>query len=90
MSQKKRKNQILSRTFNKVLEDLEVSYLSNSLLVEESVTMLPNVLIKISLTRVRNLLDGTRNRIKKAITIMKIVMDFQIVMKMNKVVIINF
>jgi len=31
------------------------------LLVEESVTMLPNVLIRIRLTRGRNLLDGTRN-----------------------------
>jgi len=59
--QKKRKNKILLRTFNRVLEDSEVSYLSNALLVEESVTMLPSVLIKISLTKVRNLLDGTRN-----------------------------
>ena len=60
--QKKRKNKILLRTFNRVLEDSEVSYLSNALLVEESVTMLPNVLIRIRLTKGRNLLDGTRNR----------------------------
>jgi len=58
---KKRRNQILSKTFNGVLEDSKVSCLSNALLVEESVTMLPNVLIRIRLTRGRNLLDGTRN-----------------------------
>jgi hypothetical protein len=57
----KKKNQILSKTFSGVLDDSEVSYLSNALLVEESVTMLPNVLIRIILTRARNLLDGTRN-----------------------------
>ena len=51
---KKRKKQTLSRTFNGVLEDLEVNYLSNALLVEESVIMLPNFLIKISLIKVRN------------------------------------
>jgi len=58
----KRRNQILSRIFNEVLEYLEVRYLSNALLVEGSVTMLPNVLIRIRLTRGRNLLDGTRNK----------------------------
>ena len=54
--------------------------------------MLPNVLIRIRLTRGRNLLDGTRNRmqIRKAITLMKTVMVYQIVMKMNKVITINF
>ncbi len=54
--------------------------------------MLPNVLIRIRLTRGKNLLDGTRNKMqtRKAITLMKIVMDFQIVMKMNEVIIINF
>jgi len=54
--------------------------------------MLPNVLIKIRLTRERNLLNGTRNKmqIRKAITLMKIVMAFQIVTKMNKVININF
>jgi len=45
-----------------VLEDSEVSYLSNDFLVEESVTMLPSVLIRIRLTKGRNLLDGTRDR----------------------------
>ena len=59
---KERKNQTLSRTFNGVLEDSEVSYLSNVFLVEVSVTMLPSVLIKISLTKVRNQLDGTENK----------------------------
>ena len=54
--------------------------------------MLPNVLIRIRLTRGRNLLDGTRNimQIRKAITLMKIVMDYQIAMKMNEVITINF
>ena len=82
----------MSRTFNGVLEDSEVSYLSNALLVEESVTMLPNVLIRIRLTRGNNLLDGTRNKmqIRKAITLMKIVMDSQIAIKMNEVMTINF
>jgi len=56
---KERKNQTFSRTFNRVLEDSEVSYLSNALLVGESVTTQPSVLIKISLTKVRNQLDGT-------------------------------
>ena len=90
--QKKKKNQILSEIFNGVLDGSEVSYLSNALLVEESVTMLPNVLTRIRLTKGRNLLDGTRNRmqIRKAITLMKIVMDFQIVTKMNEVISINF
>ena len=90
--QKKKKNKILSKTFNGVLDDFEVSYLSNDFLVEESVNMLPNVLIRIRLTRGRNLLDGTRNKmqIRKAITVMKIVMDCQIMTKMNKVIIINF
>ena len=48
--------------------------------------MLPNVLIRIRLTKGRNLLDGTRNRIqiRRAITPMKTVMVFQIVMKMNE------
>lgn len=59
---KRNKNQILSKTFNGVLEDSEVSYLSNALLVGESVTMLPNILIRIKLKKGRNLLDGTRNR----------------------------
>ena len=45
-----------------MLEDSEVSYLSNDFLVEESVTMLPSVLIRIRLTKGRNLLDGTRDR----------------------------
>jgi len=62
MYQKKKNNKILSRTFNGVLEDSEVSYPSNALLVEESVTMLPNALIRIKLTKGRNLLDGARNR----------------------------
>ena len=54
--------------------------------------MLPNVLTRIRLTKGRNLLDGTRNimQIRKAITLMKIVMDFQIVTKMNEVMSINF
>ena len=59
---KERKNQTFSRTFNRVLEDSEVSYLSNALLVEELVIMLPSVLIKINLTKVRNQLDGIENR----------------------------
>ena len=89
MHQKRKKNQILSRIFNGVLEDSEVSYPSNALLAGESVTMLPNVLIRI---KGKNLLDGTRNRmrIRKVTTLMKIVMVFQIVMKMNEVSIINF
>ena len=62
MSEKKRKNLILSRTFNGELEDLGESCLSNALLVGELVIMLPNVLIKIILTKVRNQLDGTRNK----------------------------
>ena len=45
--QKKRKNKILSRTFNGELVDSEVSCHSNALLVEESVTMLQSALIKI-------------------------------------------
>eukprot|EP00253_Pinus_taeda_P012117 PITA_12117 len=60
--QKERKNKTLSRTFKKVMEDLEVSYISNALLVEELVTMQPNVLIKISLIKVRNQLNGIENR----------------------------
>ena len=54
--------------------------------------MLPNVLTRIRLTRGKPLLGGTRNimQIRKSITLMKIVMDFQIVMKMNEVIIINF
>ncbi len=54
--------------------------------------MLPNVLIRIRLTRGKFLLDGTRNRmqIRKAITLMKIVMDSQITMKMNELITINF
>ena len=74
-----------------MLEDSVVSYLSNDLLVEESVTMLPSVLIRIRLTKGRNLLDGTRNRIqiRRAITPMKTVMVYQIVMKMNEVIPIN-
>ena len=59
--QKKRKNKILSRTFNGELEDSEVSFLSNALLVEELVIMLPSVLIKINLTKLRNQLDGIEN-----------------------------
>jgi len=61
--QKKRKKQTLSRTFNWVLEDSEVNYLSNVLLVEESVIMLPNVLIKISLIKVRNQQNGIENKV---------------------------
>jgi len=89
MHQKRKKNKILSRIFNVVLEDSEVSYPSNALLVGESVTMLPNVHIRIN---GRNLLDGTRNRmqLRKVTTLMKIVMVFQIVMKMNKVITIKF
>ena len=60
--QKERKNQTLSRTFNGVLEDSDLSYLSNAFLVEELVTMQPNVLIKISLIKVRNQLNGTENK----------------------------
>jgi len=60
--EKERKNQTFLRTFNGVLEYSEVSYFLNALLVEESVTMQPSVLIKISLTKVRNQLDGTENR----------------------------
>ena len=54
--------------------------------------MLPNVLIRIRLKKERNLLDGTRNKmqIRKATTLMKIVMDYQIAMKMNEVITINF
>ena len=54
--------------------------------------MLPNVLTRIRLTRGRNLLDGTRDRmqIRKDFTLMKIVMDYQIAMKMNEVITINF
>jgi len=50
------------KNLQRVLEDSEVSYLSNVLLVEESVTMLPSVLIRIKLKKGRNLLDGTRDR----------------------------
>jgi len=89
MHLKRKKNQILSRIFNGVLEDSEVSYPSNAFLVGESVTMLPNFLIRI---KGRNLLDGTRNimQIRKVTKLMKIVMVFQIVMKMNEVTTINF
>ena len=54
--------------------------------------MLPNVLIRIRLTKERNLLEGTGNimQIRRAITPMKTVMVYQIVMKMNKVIPINF
>jgi len=88
MHQKKKKNQILSKILNDVLEDSEESYPSNAFLAGESVTMLSNLLIKI---KGRNWLDGTRNKIqiRKAITIMKIVMDFQIVTMMNEVMSIN-
>ena len=88
MHRKRNKNQIFSRIFNGVLEDSEVSYPSNSLLVGESVTMQPNVCIRI---KGRNLLDGTRNRmqLRKFTTLMKIVMVFQIVMKMNEVITIK-
>ena len=50
--------------------------------------MLQNVLIRI---KERNLLDGTRNKgqIRKVTTLMKIVMVYQIVMKMNEVMTIN-
>jgi len=89
MHQKRKKNQILSRTFNEVREDSEVNYLSNAFLVGELDTMLPNVLIRI---KGKNLLDGTRSRMQIRIvtTLMKIVMVFQIVMKMNEVSTINF
>eukprot|EP00253_Pinus_taeda_P015578 PITA_15578 len=40
-----------AKNLNRVLEDLEVSYLSNALLVEVSVTMQPSVLTKTSLTK---------------------------------------
>ena len=92
MHQKRKKNQILSKTFNGGLEDSEVSYLSNALLVEELGTMLPNVLIRIRLTKGRNLLDGTRKRmqLRKVTTLMKRVMAYPIVTKMNEVMIINF
>jgi len=43
--------QILLRSFNRVPEDSEVSYLSNAFLVVESFTMLPNVLIKINMKK---------------------------------------
>jgi len=49
------------KNLQRVLEDSVVSYLSNALLVEESVTMLPSVLIRLRLTKGRNLLHGTRN-----------------------------
>ena len=49
--------------------------------------MLQNVLIRI---KERNLLDGTRNKVRKATTLMKIVMDYQIAMKMNEVTTIRF
>ena len=54
--------------------------------------MLPNVLIRIRLTKGKNHLDGTRNRmqIRRAITPMKTVMVYQIVMKMNEVIPIKF
>lgn len=58
MHQKRKKNQILSRNFNEVLGDSDVSFPSNALLVGESITMLPNVCTRI---KERNLLDGTRN-----------------------------
>ena len=90
--QKERKNQTLSRTFDGALEDSEVSYLSNALLVEGLVTMQPNVLIKISLIKVRNQLNGTKNRtqVRRVIIHMKTMTDLQIVMKMNMVMIIYF
>ena len=62
MFQKKRKKQTLSRTFNGILEDSDISYLSNILLMEESVTMLPIFLIKISLIKVKNQQNGIENR----------------------------
>ena len=61
--QKERKKQTLSRTFNGVLEDSEVNYLSNVLFVEESVIMLPNVLINISFIKVRNQENGLKNKV---------------------------
>ena len=61
--QKEKKKQTLSRTFNGVPEDSEVSYLSNFFLVEESVIKLPNFLIKISLIKVRNLKNGIENKV---------------------------
>jgi hypothetical protein len=47
--------------------------------------MLQNVLIRI---KEKNLLDGTRNKVqtRKATTPMRIVMAYQTVMKMNKVI----
>eukprot|EP00253_Pinus_taeda_P035029 PITA_35029 len=61
--QKEKKKQTLSRTFNGVPEDSEVNYLSNVFLVEESVIRLPNVPIKISLIRVRNLQNQIKNKV---------------------------
>ena len=61
---KKRKMRpIFSRSFNGFPKDLEVRYLSNALLVEESIIMLPNVLIKINMKRERNMQKEIENRL---------------------------
>ena len=49
--QKDMKKKTFSRTFNEVLEDLEVNYLSNVFPVVDSIIMLPNVLIKINMIK---------------------------------------
>jgi len=49
--QMKKMRQTLSRSFNGVLEGSKVSYLSNALLVVESVIMLSDVLIKINMKK---------------------------------------
>jgi len=60
---KKKMRPILSRSFNGVPKYLEVSYLSNALIVVDSAIMLPNVLIKINMKRERNMQKEIENRL---------------------------
>ena len=55
--------EILSRSFNGVLEGSEVSYLSNALLVVELIILLPDVLIKINMKKERNMQKGIGNKL---------------------------
>ena len=82
----------MSKSFNGVSEDLEVSYHSNYLLVVELAIMLPNVLIKMNMKRERNMQKVIENKVSiKGVTIrMKIVMVYLIVMKMKLNKIINY
>ena len=53
----------MSKSFNRVLEGLEVSYPSNDFLMAESVIMLPDVLIKINLKKETNMQKGIENKL---------------------------